>query len=348
MDKSAINIVAVIGHYVPLAKLGALYKGACPFHADNSPSFVVHDDANPHAHCYGCGWHGDVFDFVKEIEGVDFPTAKARILGSEFTPRFVQPDRPKPKAESYTAMTPPADAPTPDMRLHKLGDVTFKEPLQPSDVWPFYSYEGALIGYEVRYIIDGKKEPRFISYGSVNGGKPKWHKRFPVPRPIYGLDRFAAYPENQIIITESAKKARAAQTLFPSKVCIGWTGGANSWHKHEWEILSHYKGRSPIIFWPDADSQTATEKQARILKISAGDELPYTEQPGQKAMLSLARLLSNPMGLNLPVALIHVADHGDGWDAADALAEGWTSQQARQWISERLRRVDEYPFSGTV
>src|SRR6476659_8381848 len=97
IDKSKIDIVAVIGHYVPLAKLGKLYKGACPFHDDSSPSFVVYDDSNPLAKCYGCGWHGDVFDFIQQLEGVDFITAKQRIMGSEFTPKFVQPTRETPK-----------------------------------------------------------------------------------------------------------------------------------------------------------------------------------------------------------------------------------------------------------
>jgi hypothetical protein len=345
MDKTQIDIVAVIGSHVPLSKFGALHKGACPFHADNSPSFVVYNNERPRAHCFGCGWSGDVYDFIQEIEGLDYTAAKARVHGSEFSARFVEREPVKKSTNSFVSMTPPKDTPSPDMRLMKINDKQLNPPATPTDVWPFYSYEGDLIGYEVRYMIDGRKEPRFISYGSVNGAAPKWHKRYPTPRPIYGLDRFAAYTENQIIITEAAKKARAAQALFPTKVCLGWTMGASSWNKHDWEILRNYRGRSPIILWPDADSQTATERHARILKIPVGTELPYTEQPGQRAMLSLARLLSNPMGLNLPVALVHVSSQGNGWDAADALDDGWTSLQARQWISERLRSVDEYPFS---
>lgn len=34
-----LNIVDVVGEFVELKKSGANYKGLCPFHADNNPSF---------------------------------------------------------------------------------------------------------------------------------------------------------------------------------------------------------------------------------------------------------------------------------------------------------------------
>jgi len=34
----------------------------CPFHQDDTPSMVIYDDG--HFHCFGCGAHGDVLDFV--------------------------------------------------------------------------------------------------------------------------------------------------------------------------------------------------------------------------------------------------------------------------------------------
>lgn len=39
-------------------------KGRCPFHDDRRPSFLVFDD-DQHFHCFGCGAHGDVIDFVR-------------------------------------------------------------------------------------------------------------------------------------------------------------------------------------------------------------------------------------------------------------------------------------------
>ena len=39
----------------------------CPFHRDSDPSFQVYADG--HAHCFGCGWHGDVVDAAIGLNG---------------------------------------------------------------------------------------------------------------------------------------------------------------------------------------------------------------------------------------------------------------------------------------
>lgn len=47
---------------------------ACPFHADKTPSFKV-DLTEPYYVCYGCGARGDVFTFLKAMDGVTFTDA---------------------------------------------------------------------------------------------------------------------------------------------------------------------------------------------------------------------------------------------------------------------------------
>ncbi|MFN8472190.1 MAG: CHC2 zinc finger domain-containing protein [Anaerolineae bacterium] len=39
-------------------------KGLCPFHDDRRPSLIVYQD-DQHFHCFACGAHGDVVDFVR-------------------------------------------------------------------------------------------------------------------------------------------------------------------------------------------------------------------------------------------------------------------------------------------
>ena len=41
------------------AKRGVIMAN-CPFHPDKTASFAIYEDG--HAHCFGCGWHGDVLD----------------------------------------------------------------------------------------------------------------------------------------------------------------------------------------------------------------------------------------------------------------------------------------------
>lgn len=41
----------------------------CVFHDDSHPSLAIYPD---HAHCYGCGWHGDCVDWLMQLRGVSF------------------------------------------------------------------------------------------------------------------------------------------------------------------------------------------------------------------------------------------------------------------------------------
>ena len=66
------NIVEVVKRYVELKRAGTgSWKGLCPFHAEKTPSFHVHE-ARQFFHCFGCGEKGDVFAFLAKIEQRSF------------------------------------------------------------------------------------------------------------------------------------------------------------------------------------------------------------------------------------------------------------------------------------
>ncbi|MCC7371085.1 MAG: hypothetical protein IT306_21905 [Chloroflexi bacterium] len=46
----------------------------CPFHADQTPSFKV-DLREPFFVCFGCGARGDVFTFLRDLDGMEFRDA---------------------------------------------------------------------------------------------------------------------------------------------------------------------------------------------------------------------------------------------------------------------------------
>jgi DNA primase len=66
------NIVDIVRRYVELKRAGTgSWKGLCPFHAEKTPSFNVHEQRQ-YFHCFGCGEKGDVFSFLVKIEQRSF------------------------------------------------------------------------------------------------------------------------------------------------------------------------------------------------------------------------------------------------------------------------------------
>ena len=67
-----MRIFEIVKENINLREAAELYgidvnrygKTLCPFHNDWHPSLYVADD---HYHCFACGEHGDVIDFVSKL-----------------------------------------------------------------------------------------------------------------------------------------------------------------------------------------------------------------------------------------------------------------------------------------
>lgn len=79
--REKIDIVSFISEYLPLRKIGRNFTTACPFHNENTPSFVVSPERQIW-HCFGCNKGGDVFTFLMEYENLEFIEA-LRILAKK-------------------------------------------------------------------------------------------------------------------------------------------------------------------------------------------------------------------------------------------------------------------------
>ena len=78
--RSRLDIVELVGEYIPLTRAGRHMKARCPFHQERSPSFIVNPERQTF-HCFGCGEGGDAFSFVMKTDGLSFVESAEKLAG---------------------------------------------------------------------------------------------------------------------------------------------------------------------------------------------------------------------------------------------------------------------------
>ena len=79
--RGRVGLADVIGRHVKLIRRGREYTGLCPFHEEKTPSFTLNEEKG-FFHCFGCGAHGGVIDFVMRAENLPFREAVARLASA--------------------------------------------------------------------------------------------------------------------------------------------------------------------------------------------------------------------------------------------------------------------------
>jgi putative DNA primase/helicase len=205
------------------------------------------------------------------------------------------------KGKAWTIVMPvPANAPTPPAEHFKLG--------KPSARWTYTDAGGAGLGYMLRFDTGhGEKEFRPLTlWRPSSGGNAQWRwESWPSNRPLYGLQGLAERPSAPVVICEGEKAADAAARLLPGFIAVCSPNGSKSAGKADWSPL---RGRDAVI-WPDADAAGIGY---------AGAAAKCAAAAGAKSVA----VVSPPAGVAV------------GWDAADALATGWTAQRAAKLIAD--------------
>lgn len=94
--RARVDLVDLIGRYVPLKRAGERWKGLCPFHQEKTPSFTVNPKLSIF-YCFGCHAGGDAFEFLKRHDRLDFAEA-VRVLSAQTGVPL--PTRPEARAEA--------------------------------------------------------------------------------------------------------------------------------------------------------------------------------------------------------------------------------------------------------
>lgn len=195
--RASVALSEIVGQSVRLRQSGSQHIGCCPFHPDRTPSFVLCDRKGVFF-CHGCGVTGDVFDFVRMRDNVDFAEAKRR-LGSNWAcdapPRhrteksdhsnrqraeaIWRDGRPIPgtlvedylRSRGLRLEALPAQLP---LRFANVRHPETGSRLHPALVAAAYGKEGEFLGIQRTFLTnDGRKaplQPSKMTLGSIRGG----------------------------------------------------------------------------------------------------------------------------------------------------------------------------------
>ncbi len=161
------DIVQIIGRRVALQQRGKRFVGLCPFHGEKTPSFSVSPEKGLY-YCFGCHASGDVFTFVRESEGLDFPAAVravAKEVGID-----LEPESPREAAK----------------RKHDQAVARANEYAHAYFVTQLWSDGGARARayLDARGIPERQAKKRRLGYGGAEGGLLAYLQAKKVPREL--------------------------------------------------------------------------------------------------------------------------------------------------------------------
>lgn len=259
---------------------------------------------------------GDLISLYAAILGLNNGQAAIRLTEElRLGPSEAAPAAPEKKRSPWSPVIPvPGGAPDAPVAHIKRG--------KPERIWDYLDRDGRLLGHVYRFrTSDGGKEILPLVWARhAETGAEEWHwMTWAEPRPMYGLDRIR--DGHVVLIVEGEKCADAAHELLGDKLdVLSWPGGSGAVRKVDWGPIAHRK----VVIWPDAD---AKRDQAGVL-------FPEPKQPGVKAAETIAAQL---LELQCEVRIIKVPAPGekpDGWDVADAIAEGATREDLLGWLKK--------------
>jgi uncharacterized protein (DUF927 family) len=297
----------IVDHYLPGGKRsGKEYVVRNPHRDDQQAGSLSIEVASGKGGDFAIGeTFGDyvgMVAFALKVTMGDAAERLAHFLGIDATAVQPAPTIARKKTPATTVVMPvPKDAPPPPQAHPTRG--------KPSVRYPYRATDGSVLFYVYRWEATTTDRKYFSPL--VWTGKD-WRWQGPsVPRPLYGLHLLA--DRNAIVVVcEGEKAAEAAAALLPDCVCMTWMNGAQNADKADWSPLRVRHVR----IWPDADDAGAKAAQTAAKGI-------------RKAGAASVKFVCCDLFAKHKVGksggiVSRTSDLPKGWDAADALADGWT------------------------
>lgn len=271
---------------------------------------------------------GDVTSFVAWLKNIKQHEA-AQLL-DQFLVKLEPttspiPAAPKRKSDDHLVQVVPvpSDAPVAPFKSQKFGS--------PSMIWDYTDQAGAVLVKMYRFnLSEGKKtfQPYTLWRNTITSRLQWRNKGLEGARPLYHLQQLIQKPNAPVLIVEGEKAADAAQQLFPNHVVVTTMNGALAPQKTD---LLPLVGRD-ISIWPDHDEvgQKYADKLIELIRKHDSGAVIKIMQP-------LSSTPSHDQDKN-PI-LVPGFEPEKGFDAADALAMGYTAEHIKL-LPEEIFVVD--------
>lgn len=279
---------------------GAEYIVRNPKRQDDKPgSFKINTDTGVWKDFASGDGGGDLislYAWLNNLNQGEAAKALAEQLGSAPAADNVVPFKKRGRPVWTAVMPVPKNAPKGPEAHSRYG--------KPSKVWAYRSPAGDTLGYVYRFDPKGaRKQVLPLVWARSEDGREAWQfQGFPEPRPLYRLDSLAMWPDAVVVVCEGEKAADAASRLLPDYAATTSPGGCKAWKKADWSPLA---GRE-VLIWPDNDAE------------------------GMAYAREVTKILE---GLDCRVSWLRIPEgKPEGWDAADAEAEGISGD----WLKNQI------------
>lgn len=321
-ERALENIDLVLEAWLPEGqKKGKRYLSRNPMREDNEEGSFSIDMEKGFWGDFAIGkTGGDLISLVAYLEDCDQGQAASKLdiflienigrVAPSNTKSKTRAPKGKPDSEWTPIVPVPSGALPLPTNFGKLG--------KPTGTWEYKDSSGGTACFQLRFDpAPGSKSFTSLTYCQNASGQKEWKwQGLTSPKPLYHLPEILSNPKSPVLVCEGEKAADAAQKLFPGWVTTTSMNGAKSPGKTNWGPLKGHQ----VYIWRDNDD-------AGIQYADAVVDLIRQHDPQAKISIINMSELERGFDESGKPNLEPGRELPKGWDAADAVTDGWTAER---------------------